>query len=325
MLTVVLPNFNHARFLPFAFEGILGQSRPANELIVIDDDSTDDSVAVIESYLRGHANARLVRNEKNQGVVRNMNAGLAMASGSLVFFAAADDITYPALFATATSLLNAYPQAALFSAKSDIIDGEGRSHGPFATPTPLKVPGFISPATAGRLLLRDDGWFMGNTTVFRRAPLLAAGGFTEELGAFADGYVSRLLALKQGACFSPSVLAAWRQTEGGVAWSQTISLEKTNKLIAAVERKMAADGVFPPGYAERWKRRHLFGALRFRLVQERRSAQALSRTLLHLVREQWLTAWWFATLRPWDVYAVLRRRLAWFVSHPRNTPPRSSG
>lgn len=150
-------------------------------------------------------------------------------------------------------------------------------------------------------------------------------GLRRSSGAFADGYVSRLLALKQGACFSPSVLAAWRQTEGGVAWSQTISLEKTNKLIAAVERKMAADGVFPPGYAERWKRRHLFGALRFRLVQERRSAQALSRTLLHLVREQWLTAWWFATLRPWDVYAVLRRRLAWFVSHPRNTPPRSSG
>jgi hypothetical protein len=110
-----------------------------------------------------------------------------------------------------------------------------------------------------------------------------------------------------------------------VAWAQTISLEKTNKLIAAVERKMAAAGVFPEGYAQRWKRRHLFGALRFQLVQERRSAQALSRKLLHLVREQWLTAWWFATLRPWDVYAVLRRRLAWLVNRPRNAPPRRSG
>jgi hypothetical protein len=254
-----------------------------------------------------------------------MNHGLAMASGSFVFFAAADDITYPALFETATNLLDAYPQAALFSAKSDIIDCEGRSHGPFATPTPLAVAGFISPAKAGRLLLRDDGWFMGNTTLFRREPLLAVGGFAEELGAFADGYVSRLLALKHGACFSPSVLAAWRQTEGGMAWSQTISLEKTKKLIAVVERKMSADGGFPRGYVKRWKRRHLFGALRFQLVQERRSAQTLSRKLLHLVREQWLTAWWFATLRPWDAYAVVRRRLAWFLNRPSGAPPRPPG
>ena len=46
MLTVILPNFNHARFLDQALGALVKQSKPADEVIIIDDASTDDSVAV---------------------------------------------------------------------------------------------------------------------------------------------------------------------------------------------------------------------------------------------------------------------------------------
>ncbi len=310
MLSVVMPNFNHASFLPMALDALIGQSRPPDQIIIVDDASTDESIRVIEPYLRLHRRIQFVRNLERLGVVVNVNRGLAMAQGELIVFAAADDVTYPRLFEKGISLLKAYPQAALFSARSDVIDAGGRRQGLLAAPIPRRSPGFITPAEAARLLLKDDGWFDGATTIWRRDRVIAAGGFRPEFGAFADGYLSRLLALRHGACYSPEVLAAWRRMEGGVAWLSAINFEKTKEVADAVQRQMSKDEGFPPGYAERWRGRHLFGARRFSLVQARQQARSagLNRFLWTWLRELAVTAWLFANLRPKDILTVLKRR-----------------
>lgn len=311
MLTVILSNYNHARFLPHALNALFAQSRPAEEIILIDDASTDGSVAVIEAHLSRHPNIRLVRNPKNLGVIANLNRGLQLARGNKMYFAAADDIAYPALFEKSLALLDRYPRAALCSSRCDIIGSEGCSRPAMVVPMPRSSPGYIEPSDVARQLMRDDSWFMGPTTLWHREPLFAIGGFPEELGAFTDGYVSRLLALQYGACFSPEVLAAWRRMSGGMAWSQTMSAD-AGKFTQLVERKMAeASGVFPPGYAERWKRRYVFSARRFALVQERHAAcsKGLMRWVVAVATEMFLTTWLFMKLRPFDLVAVVRRRL----------------
>lgn len=327
MLSLVLTNYNHAHYLPEALEALASQSRPADEAIFIDDASSDDSVAILERFLPRFKNAQLVRNPNNRGVVPNMNVGLGMARGDFIHFAASDDRTYPRFFEKGMALLGAHPQAGLFSARSDILDEHGRCHGPLPTPVPLGEPGFITPAEAARFLLEDDGWFMGNASLFSRLALLDAGGFPEALHAFTDGYVSRLLALRHGACFSPEVLCAWRRLEGGVAWSQAVDLDKTLRMIALVEQKMAEAGsTFPAGYAQRWKGRHLFSTRRFGLIQERRRACA-SGTLPCLVarlRETAMTAWLFLRLRPQDLLTVARRRLGQSLGLARAHAARSA-
>ncbi len=153
---------------------------------------------------------------------------------------------------------------------------------------------------------------MGNASLFNRAALVEVGGFPVALHAFTDGYVSRLLALKHGACFSPQVLCAWRRVEGGVAWSQAVNLDKTLRMISLVEEKMAEAGdTFPAGYAQRWKGRHLFSSRRFGLIQERKRACAAGPLpcLMARLREAVLTAWLFLQLRPRDLLTVARRRL----------------
>src|SRR5215208_6594213 len=121
MLSVILTNYNHARFLP-AGSGTAGpRTRPADEVIVIDDASTDDSVAVIEPFLDRFANARLVRNPANLGCAANLNRGIEIARGDIVHFAAADDVTYPRLFEQGLWLLAEHPGAALMSARIDIL------------------------------------------------------------------------------------------------------------------------------------------------------------------------------------------------------------
>ncbi len=312
MLSLVLTNYNHARYLATALEGLAAQTRPACQAIFLDDASSDDSVAIFERYLPRFANATLIRNPKNAGVVANLNRGLELATGDFVYFAAADDLTYPKLFETAADLLSSYPSAALFSARSDTMDEAGNILGPFPTPIPMPRPGYISPAEAGRHLLDDDGWFMGNATIYRRKLLADAGGFPIPLHAFTDGYMSRLLALKSGACFSPEVLCAWRRLEAAVSSAQSLNLAKTMQVIELVEQRMAEEaGTFPPGYAERWRGRHLFASRRYALVQERTRSQetgGLSYARA-LVREWVTTAWLFLKLRPQDLLTVARRRL----------------
>lgn len=312
MLSLVLTNYNHERYLPIALEGLANQSRPAGQTIFIDDASTDNSVAIFERYLPRFADATLIRNARNAGVVANLNRGLELATGEFVYFAAADDLVYENLFKTAIDLLEAHPRAALFSSRSDTMDAAGRNNGALATAIPIMKPGYISPEQAARQMLEDDGWFMGNATIYRRQPLADIGGFPPALNAFTDGFVSRLLALKQGACFSPEVLCSWRRMDASVSSAQTLNLAKTMHVIELVEQRMAAEAdVFPPGYAERWRGRHLFASRRYALVQQRR----LSRTegslpyLRALAREWVATPWLFMKLRRKDLVSVTYRRL----------------
>jgi glycosyltransferase involved in cell wall biosynthesis len=322
-LSVVLTSYNYARYLPAALLALLAQARPPDELIVIDDGSTDDSVAIITALLDRFAEPRLVQNPRNLGTIANLNRGLDLAHGEVVFFAAADDVTHPALFERGMALLEEYPGVALFSARSDIIDTEGRVEGTLATAIPLRGPGYIAPEVVARILLQDDNWLTGNTTLYRRAPLLAAGGFAPELGSFCDGYVSRLLAARSGACFSPEVLGAWRRHAGGFAWSQTVDLTRARQLATAVEGRMAADSAaFPPGYSRRWVGRYLFGARRFALVRRREGARSrsLSASLWARIYEVAMTLWWFVIYRPRDAVAVACRRFSVWrhrVRHPR--------
>jgi len=322
-LSVVLTSYNYARYLPAALLAVLAQSRPPDELIVIDDGSADDSVAIINSFLGRFAEPRLVQNPSNLGTIANLNRGLELARGEVVYFAAADDVTYPALFARGMALLAEHPVGALFSARSDVIDTEGRVESTLATAIPLSHPGYIAPDVVARILMQDDNWLTGNTTLYRRAPLIAAGGFAPELGSFCDGYVSRLLAARSGACFSPEVLGAWRRHEGGFAWSQTADLTRARQLATAVERRMAADAaVFPPGYSRRWAGRHLFGAHRFVLVRWRVEAgsRGIAARVWARLYEVTMTLWLFITYRPWDGVAVARR---WFtVWRHRTRDPR---
>ena len=316
-LTTILVNYNHARFLPSSLRSVLAQTRPPDELIVIDDTSTDNSVNVISKFLSAYPNARLVRNPVNQGTVANMNDGLRLGQGTYVHFAAADDIFYPRLYETGMTVLEANPAAALFSSRSDVIDEAGRS---LSEPTPLagypvQKSGFISPDEAQRFLMREDGWFMGNTTLFRRSAVLDEGGFPAELQAFADGYISRLLALKYGSCFSPEVLAAWRHLTGGYSTSIVESREKASLMVANAERKMlAANSVFSPRYVARWKSRQQFDFRLRALARFRRNLAPggpLKRTI-GAIGEKAGAALLLVTLRPWDLPVAIRKRLAMF-------------
>src|SRR5690348_3177650 len=85
-VSVVITTYNHAAFLDDAIRSVVYQSVPANEIIVVDDGSTDHPDIVVSRYCR----VRLIR-QPNQGLSAARNTGLEAAVGDRIIFLDADD------------------------------------------------------------------------------------------------------------------------------------------------------------------------------------------------------------------------------------------
>src|SRR5262245_34856310 len=95
--SIVISNYNYARFLGHAIDSALGQTWPETEVIVVDDGSTDESHQVIADY-----GSRIVPVLKhNGGMASTQNAGFAASHGDVILFLDADDALLPTTVAQA--------------------------------------------------------------------------------------------------------------------------------------------------------------------------------------------------------------------------------
>ena len=92
-VSVIVPNYNYARYLPIRLESILNQTFKDFELILLDDASTDNSIQILENY-RNHPNvSQLVVNKVNTGSpFQQWMKGILLARGEYIWIAEADDI-----------------------------------------------------------------------------------------------------------------------------------------------------------------------------------------------------------------------------------------
>jgi glycosyltransferase involved in cell wall biosynthesis len=91
MVSVIIPNYNHARYLRRRIESVLGQTYQDFEVILLDDCSTDQSREILESYAN-HPKVRCEFNAQNSGTVfKQWNKGVRMARGRYIWIAESDD------------------------------------------------------------------------------------------------------------------------------------------------------------------------------------------------------------------------------------------
>src|SRR5437773_11257000 len=110
-VSIVVPNYNHARFLDERMTSLLSQTFEDFELIVVDDGSTDDSRAIIEKYC-SHPRVRTLWFEANSGTVfRRWNDRASLATGDYLMVANADDACAPALLDPLLGGVDAPPNA----------------------------------------------------------------------------------------------------------------------------------------------------------------------------------------------------------------------
>lgn len=101
MVSIILPNYNHAPYLKERIDSILNQSYQDFELIILDDNSADNSREVIESYRDNSKVSQIIYNSKNSGsLFSQWNKGVDLAKGEYIWIAESDDVSHPLFLET---------------------------------------------------------------------------------------------------------------------------------------------------------------------------------------------------------------------------------
>lgn len=207
-----MANYNQAHFLKESLPLIFAQTRPADEIIVVDDGSTDNSVEVLREFETSEKRLKVLPNGENRGVNFSVNRGLTAATSDLVCFHSADDAIAPEFFEQTVGMLEKHPEAGLccsFFSKFKSSTGEvddGRRYW-------SSEPAYLSPHDLARL--RIAGGIPGHCSIYSKKAVMEAGGPMAELEWHSDWFMIHVIAARRGICFIPAALGFLRINDEG--------------------------------------------------------------------------------------------------------------
>jgi alpha-1,3-rhamnosyltransferase len=214
---VVVPSFNHARFVEATLRSIFKQTLEPSELLVIDDGSRDESPAIIERVLNECPFPCELIVRENRGLCATLNEGFARSRGEYFAYLGSDDLWLPEFLSARVELLKSRPKAVLAYGHAFFIDEENRivdSTAEWAN---------YADGDARAMLLETIGP-MSPTVLYRRRALEEEHWREESRLEDYDLYL-RLSAEGEFA-FVPRVLSAWRRHGSNVSWDQHLMLDE---------------------------------------------------------------------------------------------------
>lgn len=120
-VSVVIPSYNRASYLPQAVGSVLDQTRLPEEILVVDDGSTDNTAEVV-SALRGPVR---YLHQSNRGAGAARNYGIREAKGDYVALLDTDDLWFPEKLARQVAILDQRPEVGLVHSASELMDEGG--------------------------------------------------------------------------------------------------------------------------------------------------------------------------------------------------------
>ncbi|HZO37448.1 MAG TPA: glycosyltransferase [Solirubrobacteraceae bacterium] len=294
-ISVVVPAFNAAPWIGETLATVFAQTSPADEVIVVDDGSTDATLAALDPW----RDSLTVIRQDNAGCGFAFNTGIRAASSEYVALCPADDLWVPQKLEYQRATLAADPAI-------DVSFGAAVNFGLSEAPYPR-------PSRIGRLdravLLRE--MFAANvvpdpSVVVRRDLVLSLGGFVEEVG---EDYELWMRAIREGAVFhfDERLLVRLRQ-HGGNLSAQALSIWSMNKRV----HEAAADDIGDPGLAARVLAHDeaVIGRCLLGLGRVDEARTALRRSLRHRLTASALAVWCLVRLpgAKWALERMHRRR-----------------
>jgi glycosyltransferase involved in cell wall biosynthesis len=165
-VSVVIPTFNRRQPLQQAIDSVLRQTRPVDELVVVDDGSTDGTFEWLsESFAQIRSPRVVILQQKNAGPSAARNAGIERASGQLIAFLDDDDTWHPDKMQRQLAELSEHPDIYLLGCAADT----------------LKLAGGARLIDIGEWHLLFRNWFLTPGVVVRRDALIECGGFPEDM------------------------------------------------------------------------------------------------------------------------------------------------
>lgn len=220
-VSVVIPAYNGAAYIGQALDSVFAQTRPAREVVVVDDASADDTAArVVERAKAAPVPVRLLRLRENSGgPARPINAGVAAAAGEFVAVLDQDDVFLPNKLRDQAAALTRHPDAGFAFSLAGALEAPGE---------PVQPPALVNElcaASAGegnwrlipgdqalRLLMRYGTYVLGFPGfLFRRRDWERRGGCDESFRICVDYEFLCWLSARGAAVFGPQVHYLRRQ------------------------------------------------------------------------------------------------------------------
>lgn len=209
-LSVLTPNYNDAPLIGGCIECVAAQTRLPDEMIIVDDGSTDDSVAVIERYRAKHSWIRFVRGGENRGTVVRSDQLVSMAQGEFLFGLAADDRIMPDFIQHSMATLERHPGAGLCCCDAYYVyESPPRFQEHRLRWSP--VPAFLLPSRLAAMRPYPEPSCF--PAILRRSALLATGGYPAALHWYTDLLINWVVAARHGICYVPEPLFVFLRRE----------------------------------------------------------------------------------------------------------------
>ena len=240
--SIIVPSFNAANTLPETLESIVPQLSEHDEIIVVDDGSTDETSDVMEEWRSSRI--RYVRQRNSGGPASPRNHGIREAKGSLIALFDSDDIMLPGKLDAARQAFSHHPDAGLLFTNFSTIDESGDVLTPrfldsytFTAPFCSENAGCvrIEPPNAYRALGSEN--FIGTSgVVIPRKVVDRLGGFDESLANGDDRDLWFRVTRQEVALFLPGTYHAYRI--GSSSISKGSARKRTPSKIKVLERQL---------------------------------------------------------------------------------------
>ena len=206
LVSVLMPSYNHEKFLSEAIESVLSQTFKDLELIIVDDCSIDDSPKIIADYPRKDTRVRVFFHQENMGVSKTLNDCLSKVKGNYVCFIGSDDIWFPYKLERQLALIKKHEDKILWS-EGEIIDGNGAPTGTTFT----KMHQATNKKKSGNLFndILLDNYIFGQSLLVKK-DFIGDNSFDTSLRFLNDYRFIADLASKHDFLFTPEPLAKYR-------------------------------------------------------------------------------------------------------------------
>lgn len=209
-VSVIVPLYNYAGYIVETLESVMEQTCRSIQLIVVDDCSTDDSLAVVEAWMRDHSRVgiglALWTHSANARLAKTRNTGIGLSSSEYCFFLDADNAMYPRCIEKHVASLQARPDAAAAYSLIEVFGARA---------------GIMGAGVFEREAL-SHGNFIDAMAMVRRSALVALGGF-EHIDHGWEDYDLWLRLSESGrtAVHIPEILARYREHSASMLRTET--------------------------------------------------------------------------------------------------------
>lgn len=199
IVTVVITSYNYARFLEEALHSALHQTFQSQEILVIDDGSTDASAAIIKKYAAQDRRIRAIFHPENLGLFLTLEESISEAKGEYIHWLSADDTRAPTFLEKSMEVLLNRPECSL-CCSADLASKKISS-----------IPIYFSAKQSLDLFGKGTFSIAGHTAVFKKKTVERYNNYNHKLGFLSDWFLMHTIALHEGFAYIPEVLAFWRE------------------------------------------------------------------------------------------------------------------